>query len=74
MYFGHGMQEQKNIGYAKYLKDGDVVGVKLDLEQYTLSSAVNEDDYGITIYKIPKNRKYSFVVTLGFSGNKVTLL
>ena len=63
-----------SAGYAKYLEDGDVVGVKLDLEQHTLSFAVNDEDYGVAIDKIPKNRMYGFVVSLGCSGNKVTLL
>ena len=65
---------QRNYGYAQYLKDSDIVDVILDLEKGKLSFVINEKNCGVAIDDVPLNKLYRFGVSLGNKDSQGTLL
>ena len=55
------------------LEDGDVVEMKLDLKEYTLSFVINDKDYGVVIKDIAKDIIYCLGVAIACNGTEVTL-
>ena len=67
---------QNKIGNAqgKRLFTGDIVDVKLDLKEFTLSFMVNDTDYGVIINDVAKDKAYCLGVSLLDLNSQVTLL
>ena len=55
--------DKKKKKYGQQYKDGDIITITLNLNDYTLSYSINDKDLGIA-YKLPKNKKKDYKVAV----------
>ena len=58
--------------YGRQCKEGDVIGMHLDLKQLTLSYSINGEDQGVA-YEVD-NSKYRAAVMICGNGNQIRLM
>ena len=51
--------DKKKKKYGQEFKDGDIITVTVNLNDYTLSYSINDKDFSVA-YKLPKNKKKDY--------------
>ena len=65
---------QKRISVSGRCKEGDVIGVKLDLNEGTVSCTVNDKNKGGLLPGLPKNEIYHLAASMTGTGTTIKIV